>query len=106
VRQVALGFGKEDPVVYVRRLSESLGYPSPEAARDTLMSLTEPLACCACDHIAPTPVARTRPETVLEKALILGLSTAWLFDPARPVIWTRASLTRRLALYDVQGFYA
>jgi len=29
-----------------------------------------------------------------------------LFDPSRPVLWTQASLTRRLELFDMVGFYS
>jgi hypothetical protein len=58
------------------------------------------------NEIAPDRVASLEPEVVLEQALVLGLSTKSLFDPTRPVIWTRASLTRRLNLYEVEGFYA
>ena len=105
VRTVALDFGREDPVPYVRRLLEELGYPSPEAAQEVLMSSAQACVSCASSEIYRTRVRDTRPETVLEKALVLGLSTASLFDPARPVVWTGASLTRRLALYDVRGFY-
>ena len=43
---------------------------------------------------------------ILEQALLLGLCTAQLFDPARPVLWTQASLTRGLELFDPAGFYA
>jgi hypothetical protein len=45
-------------------------------------------------------------EAVLEQALLLGLCTAWQYDPSRPVLWTRASLTRRVELYEPAGFYA
>jgi hypothetical protein len=105
LRTVALDFGREDPVPYVRRLLEGLGYASPEAAKAALLPRTERCICCASSETYRTRVRNTRPETVLEKALVLGLSTPSVFDPARPVVWTRASLTRRLALYDVRGFY-
>ncbi len=36
---------------------------------------------------------------------MLGLCTAQLFDPARPIIWTRSSLSRVVDLFDLQGFY-
>ena len=105
LRTVALDFGGEEPVPYVRRLLEELGYASPEVAHAVLLAGAEPCMCCTSGEIYRTRVRDTRPETVLEKALVLGLSTTTLFDPARPVIWTRASLTRRLAFYDVRGFY-
>jgi hypothetical protein len=43
---------------------------------------------------------------VLRQAFLLGLCTSVRFDPARPVLWTQASLTRRLELFDVTEFYA
>jgi len=43
---------------------------------------------------------------VLKQALMLGLCTAHLYDPARPVLWTAASLTRGLVLFEPEGFYA
>lgn len=106
VRSVALDFGKKNPVAYVRRLSEGLGYRSPEAARDALLGIFEPCICCVSSEIEPTRVENLAPEVALEHALVLGLSTTALFDPTRPVIWTRASLTRRLHLYEIGRFYA
>jgi hypothetical protein len=105
VRMVALNFGDEDPVPRIWRLLEELGYPSPEVARVAYLESARVCACVTRDKIYRTTVETARPELVLEKALILGLSTPSLFDPARPVLWTRASLTRRLALYDIRGFY-
>jgi hypothetical protein len=105
LRTVALDFGREDPVPFVRRLLDRLGYASPEAAKAALLPRTERCICCPLSATYRTRVRNTRPETVLEKALVLGLSTPSVFDPARPVVWTRASLTRRLALYDFRGFY-
>lgn len=106
VRSVALDFGKKNPVTYVRRLSERLGYRSPEAARDALLGIFEPCICCVSKEIEPARVEQVAPEVLLEQALVLGLSTSALFDPTRPVIWTRTSLTRRLHLYEIGGFYA
>jgi hypothetical protein len=42
---------------------------------------------------------------ILRDALILGLATASIYDPARSLLWTNASLTRRLELYDPRNFY-
>ena len=106
VRSVALDFGEADPVPYVWGLLGGLGYASPEAARGSLLPILQRCVCCVSNEIAPDRVASLEPEIVLEQALVLGLSTRSLFDPSRPVIWTRASLTRRLNLYEVEGFYA
>jgi hypothetical protein len=104
-RTVALSFGWADPVLYIRRLLAELGYASPEAAQEVLLPAARPCVCTASAELYRTRVRDTRPETVLEKALILGLSTTFVFDPERPVIWTRTSLTRRLAYYNFGGFY-
>jgi hypothetical protein len=106
VASVALDFGDADPVLYVWGLLEGLGYSSPEVARGSLLPILQRCVCCVSSKIAPDRVASLEPEVVLEQALVLGLSTKSLFDPSRPVIWTRASLTRRLNLYEVEGFYA
>ena len=42
---------------------------------------------------------------LIAHALVLGLSTAQLFDPVRPVVWTEAALSRRIELFDPEGFY-
>jgi hypothetical protein len=57
---------------------------------------------------APWGVAASfaKDEAVLREALLLGLCTAWQYDPARPVIWTRTSLTRHVELHAPAGFYA
>jgi hypothetical protein len=106
VRFVALEFGTEDPVTYVHQLSEQLGYPSPEAARVAIAHFSEPLYCSGASWAKAIRVADARPEKVLEEALILGLSNTSLFDPKRPVIWTRSRLTRPISLYDIRSFYA
>ena len=106
VRSVALDFGEVDPVPYVRDRLLGLGYGSPEAALCPLLPILQRCVCCVSNEIEPAPVDSLEPEVLLEQALVLGLSTKSLFDPARPVIWTRASLTRRLNLYEIEGFYA
>ena len=51
-------------------------------------------------------VADRNRRRVLKQALMLGLCTAHVYDPARPVLWTTASLSRGLDLFEPQGFYA
>ena len=46
------------------------------------------------------------PDDALFQALVLGLCTPWRYDPGRPVLWTRTSLTRQLELFNGQEFYA
>ena len=52
------------------------------------------------------PVESASDDAVLEQALLLGLCTAFQYDPARSVLWTRASLTRCVEMHDAAGFYA
>ena len=106
VRSIALEFGDADPVPYVRGVMEALGYASPEAARVRHLPALQRCVCSVSKEISPDRVDTLAPEAVLERALVLGLSTRSLFDPSRPVIWTRASLLRRLNLYEVEEFYA
>jgi hypothetical protein len=37
---------------------------------------------------------------------MLGLCTAHIFDPERPVLWTLNSVTRAVELFDPAGFYS
>ena len=64
---------------------------------------------CIC-RLDPRPkrllVTDANPDEVLRQALLLGLCTTVLYDPQRPVLWTRSSLSRCLELYDGGGFYA
>ena len=53
-----------------------------------------------------TSVEDPNRRRVLKQALMLGLCTAHLYDPARPVLWTTASLSRGLVLFEPEGFYA
>ncbi len=104
--RVAIDFGKRQPLECARRWLRKAGFADEQEARTVLDLPTEP---CICE-VDPLP----RPErasalTALEGlrlTLVLGLCTPWLYDPGRPVLWTSASLTRRLVLYDGGGFYA
>jgi hypothetical protein len=59
----------------------------------------------APEQFRPKQVHSEPVEVILRDALILGLATASIYDPARPLLWTNASLTRRLELYDPRNFY-
>ena len=68
-----------------------------------------PVESCICriDPAGrPTPVDTLLAVDALYQALVLGLCTPWRYDPGRPVLWTRASLTRQLELFDGRRFYA
>ena len=84
-----------DPVAQLEDLRQRFRIPHgrlicrPFAAKERRTSITDP--------------DRRR---VLKQALMLGLCTAQLYDPARPVLWTTASLSRGLVLFEPEGFYA
>jgi len=109
-RVISLGLRFEDgddPVAVIRKLLEEEGFAGPESLRPEFELPAEPLICL------PFPYARGRLDVhagprreVLRQALMLGLCTIQLYDPGRPVLWTKASLTRALDVFDQRGFYA
>jgi hypothetical protein len=109
-RSLRLGLAfprRADPVKAIETLLRSNGYASAEELRDAFALPQGRLICRPLDPKAPRLAVRDAPEReVLEQALLLGLCTAQLFDPERPVLWTQASLTRGLELFDPAGFYA
>lgn len=107
VTHVGLDFENRDPLQAARELLASAGLKQPEELRGVIEVPQQPLLC------RPAPFYRRLrlgaghpPETLLRQLLILGLCTTHLYNPARPVLFTRASLTRCLALYEGEGFYA
>lgn len=106
VLRLGIDFGRRNPLECVRRVLKQRGFADAEEAR---ASVVLPIEACICrPDPAPTPVpfATMSAEDFLFQALVLGLCTAWVYDPARPVLWTHTSLTRRLELFDGRGFYA
>ena len=106
VRTVAIDFTGSNPIDAVRRRLDGLGLSSAEEAKAALLP---PLPRCLCvvDEMIPaTRFTTLDPQELVVQALILGLSTPWLYDPSRPVIWTKTSLTRRIVLYETEEFYA
>ena len=77
VLRVGLDFGRRSPLNCVRALLTACGFADEREAREALALPDGPRIC-----------------------------TAWCYDPRRPVLWTRASLTRQLELFDGRGFYA
>jgi hypothetical protein len=108
VIRLGLSFWRNaNPVSAMNRILEDSGYANPEELRDQFALPSGRLICR--DLVDPSlrlPVRDSAPEIVLEQALLLGLCTAVLFDPSRPVLWTEASLKRGLELFDPAGFYA
>jgi hypothetical protein len=106
VLRVGLDFGRRSPLVYVRELLKACGYSDEQEARLAMALPEEPCVCRPNPAPSPAPVASLLASDALYQALVLGLCTAWCYDPRRPVLWTRASLTRQLELFDGRGFYA
>ncbi len=104
---LGLDFGGKAPLETLGRILAEEGYGSPEDLREDC-----PLPECrlVCRPLPPgtarLAVATGARAEVLCQALMLGLCTAQLFDPLRPVLWTQASLSRCLELFDPTGFYA
>ena len=109
-RSLRLGLkfpSRADPVRAIEKILNASGYASAEDLREEFALPEGRLICRPLAAGAPRLPVRESPErAVLEQALLLGLCTAQLFDPARPVLWTQASLTRGLELFDPAGFYA
>jgi hypothetical protein len=105
---IRLGFSLlpgENPLEYLSALLAEQGVGSPEDLRHELEVPDMPHICRPNPNKAPSNL--TAPTTeVLWHALMLGLCTAQVYDPRRPVIWTRGSLTRVIDLFDPEGFYA
>lgn len=109
-RSLRLGLSfpsRADPVKAIEKLLRSNGFGSAEDLRDKFPLPEGRLICRPLEPKASRLAVRGGPEReVLEQALLLGLCTAQLFDPGRPVLWTQTSLTRGLELFDPAGFYA
>lgn len=108
-RIVRLGieFPDGDPVELVTQVLNEQGYAAPEdligefeIPRQRLVARPYTL------NVGVVDISHDAARDVLWHALMLGLCTAQLYDPARPVLWTQAALTRRLELFDPTGFYA
>ena len=107
VIRAGLHFGDRDPLQAVLKSLARIGLDNAELLRSRYAAPYTPLL------VRVVPAARwgvavglASDDSILEQALLLGLCTAFQYDPARPVLWTRASLTRRIELYEPAGFYA
>jgi hypothetical protein len=106
VLRVAIDFRSQTPMECVRTWLESAGFEDEEEARTVASLPTFPCICRVDPTIKPAVARDLTAVEGLQLALVLGLCTPYLYDPQRPVMWTQASLTRRLVLYDGGGFYA
>jgi hypothetical protein len=106
VIRLGLDFGRKDPLAAVHALLWEHGLEHAEQLREMFKPSQDPCIC----RLDPKPrrllVADADPVEVLRQAMLLGLCTSWLYDPERPVLWTRSSLSRCLELFDGRGFYA
>ncbi len=83
------------------------GIHTPQQARAQVDVPAAP--CAVLSHLAvpfKEGTALTDPLEVMRTAVLLGLSTSTRYDPTRPVVWTSASLTRRIVLLDTSRFYS
>jgi len=108
-RRIRLGLKFEDthPVSCLEAILEAAGFRDPEALRSRY-ALPQSMLICRPLSLTEKRLSAIggRQVDVLEQALMLGLCTAQVFDPARPVLWTETSLTRVVELFDPTGFYA
>jgi hypothetical protein len=106
VTRLALNFGGSDPLRVMHTLLLEHGLGHAEQLRE-MFNPSEGRCICQVDsRPRRLRVADADPKKVLRQALLLGLCTTCLYDPERPVLWTRSSLSRCLELYDGGGFYA
>ena len=106
VLRVGLDFGRRSPLNCVRDLLKACGFADEREACEALALPDGPRICRPDPAPSPAPVGSLLAIDALYQALVLGRCTAWCYDPKRPVLWTRASLTRQLELFDGRGFYA
>ena len=107
VIRAGIHFGDRDPLDAVLECLARAGFDDAERLRDRY----PPPQAGLLVRVVPgarwgVTVGRSTDGAILRHALLLGLCTAFQFDPARPVLWTRASLTRLVELYEPAGFYA
>jgi hypothetical protein len=107
VHRIALWFGHLDPLDVMEELLREAGFSSAEELRQIFaIPQGRLIATPLPDSAKRLDPQSAPPRQVLEQALMLGLCTQYLYDPGRPVLWTRASLQRGLELFDPTGFYA
>lgn len=106
VLQVGLDFRGADPLAVASRVLADSGFADETQARAALDLPAQPCICRVNPSLRRPTVSRFRRREVLRQLILLGLCTEWRYDPSRPVLWTRASLSRRLELFAPEGFYA
>lgn len=104
-----IGFALEEGCDYVARAYEALarvGCKSPEDLRKLFKLPPGPCLVAPSLKVRKPAFASLSDEALLAEALLLGLCTKAVYDPRRPVVWTRASLSRNLGMFKTGGFYA
>ena len=95
------------PVEYLESLLRDEGLSNPEELRERYILPQGKLICGPWTNAGDSLfVHQSSNYDVLEQALMLGLCTAQMYDPGRPVLWTETSLTRAVELFDPGSFYA
>lgn len=95
------------PVEYLEELLKDEGFRDPEELRERYALPEHKLICGPWTGMEdPLFVHQSSNHEVLRQSLMLGLCTAQMFDPGRPVLWTETSLTRAVELFDPGSFYA
>jgi hypothetical protein len=109
-RVIRLGLLFDSRIDPVAQLETLLLMERIEGTEDLRQRIQIPHGRLICRPFAGTEcrisVVDQNRHRVLMQALMLGLCTAHIYDPARPVLWTAASLSRGLDLFEPQGFYA
>jgi len=103
---LALDFESSDPWEVMKALLAARGVADPEGLRVLFPDIPGPMLASPSGSLRALKVSAGSPDAVLRQALLLGLCTSVFYDPSRPVIWTRSSLTRKLSLFATAGFYA
>ena len=106
-RVIRLGFYQpdDDLLDFLYDLLAKEGYGRSEDLRDDIAIPEKPYICRPTKEPAPCFMSAPTRE-ILRHALMLGLCTSQLYDPSRPIIWTKNSLTRVIDLFDPEGFYS
>ena len=105
--QLGLDFEGHPPVEFMQDLLKQQGIDYPGELKLQSDIPRERLICRVLNSKNELiSVTREAPEKILLQALMLGLCTAHLYDPHRPVLWTQTSLTRIVELFEPEGFYA
>jgi hypothetical protein len=104
--RAGIDFGKRDPLATVERALRAARIRDPEELRATCPLPAEACLCREQPSLQVPRAADLSPTELLGRAVLLGLCTSHHYDPRRPVLFTRASLARRLELYCSQGYYA